>query len=355
MMSKKDGGWRMCVDYRRLNSVTKFDWVPLPHLDEALDTFAGATVVFSLDIAMAYHHVPVKPADVEKIAFITHVGLFEMAKMPFGLCNAPSTYQRLMISVLQGLIGRICLAYLDDVIVFSKRRADHVNDLRAVLERIRDGGLKLKPAKCNLFCDQVLYLGHVISAASVSPDPAKLRVLADWPLPTTVRELQSFLGFVNFYGDFFDEQTTLTASLYDMTAARKCTEQEHFSAEDVERLTTRSNATCAQRPGSRIRTSRRPSRCTLTPRKSLSAQCSFSVTQGELNAQFPSFRRNSYPRRGTTSPSSASVSRLSARSNNSESTCWRARSGCELIITRCSGSSARSRRHRLVSPAGSPR
>ena len=156
MVRKQDGGWRMCVDYRRLNSITKFDCFPLPRLDEALDAFSGSTLFSSLDLTMAYHQVPVKPADVEKTAFITHVGLFELAKMPFGLCNAPSTYQRLMTSVLQGLIGRICLAYLDDVIVFSKRRADHIADLQTVLDRIRDGGLKLKPAKCNLVCEQVL-------------------------------------------------------------------------------------------------------------------------------------------------------------------------------------------------------
>ena len=132
MVRKKDGSCRMCVDYRRLNSVTKFDCFPLPRLNKALDAFAGATVFSSLDLAMAYHQVPVKLADVEKTAFITHVGLYEMMKMPFGLCNAPSTYHRLMMSVLQGLIGRICLAYLDDVIVFSKRRDEHVNDLRAV-------------------------------------------------------------------------------------------------------------------------------------------------------------------------------------------------------------------------------
>ena len=179
MVRKKDGGWRMCVDYRRLNSVTKFDCFPLPCLNKALDAFAGATVFFSLDFAMAYYQLPVKPADVEKTAFITYVSLYEMMKMPFGLCNAPSTYQRLMMSVLQGLIGRICLAYLDDVIVFSKRCDEHVNDLRAVLDRIRDAGHKLKHAKCKLFCEQVLYLGHVISPVGVSPDFAKLRVLAD--------------------------------------------------------------------------------------------------------------------------------------------------------------------------------
>ena len=137
----------MCVDYRRLNSVTKFDCFPLPRLDEALDPFAGATVFSSLDFAMAYHQVPVKPSDIEKTAFITHVGLYEMVKMPCGLCNAPSTYQRLMSGFLQGLIGRICLAYLDDVIVFSKKRSNHISDLRSVLDRIRSAGLKLKPTK----------------------------------------------------------------------------------------------------------------------------------------------------------------------------------------------------------------
>ena len=137
----------MGVVYRRLNSVKKFDCFPLTGLNEALDAFASATVFSSLDLAMAYHQVPVKPADVKMTAFITHVGLYEMMKMPFGLCNAPSTYQRLMMSLLQKLIGSICLAYLDDVIIFSTRRDKHVNDLRAVLHRIRDAGLKLKPAK----------------------------------------------------------------------------------------------------------------------------------------------------------------------------------------------------------------
>ena len=221
MVKKKDGTWRMCVDYRRVNKTTKFDCFPLPRLDEALDAFAGSTVFSSLDLAMAYHQVPVAPADVEKTAFITHVGLFEMVKMPFGLCNAPSTYQRLMSIVLRGLISRICLAYLDDVIVFSRRLDLHLRDLRAVFARILDAGLKLKPSKCQLFRDEVLYLGHVISSSGVSPDPAKLRVLSTWPVPEDVRGIQSFLGFVNFYGDFIPEATSLTAPLYALTAGRK--------------------------------------------------------------------------------------------------------------------------------------
>ena len=172
-MRKDDGGWRMCVNYRLLNVVTKFDCFLLASLDEALDAFANATVFTSLDLAMSYHYLPVKLAYVEKTAFITHLNLFEMAKMPFWICNAPSTLQRLMMSVLQGLIGRICLAYLDDIIVFSKRRYENVNYLRGVLVRIRNAGRKLKPDKCKLFCEQVLYLEYVVSAANVSSDLGK--------------------------------------------------------------------------------------------------------------------------------------------------------------------------------------
>ena len=158
MVKKKDGSWGMCVDYRRVNAATKFDCFPLPRLDEALDTVAGCSVFSSLDLAMAYHQVPVAPSDVEKTAFITHAGLFEMTKMPFGLCNAPSTYQRLMSIVLRGLMMRICLAYLDPVIVYSCHHSQHLRDLRAVFERLRVAGLKLKPSKCQLFRDEVLYL-----------------------------------------------------------------------------------------------------------------------------------------------------------------------------------------------------
>ena len=151
MVKKKDGTWRMCVDYCRINKATKFDCFPLPRLDEALDAFAGSTVFSSLDLAIAYHQVPVTPSNVETTAFITHVGLFEMVQMPFGLCNAPSTYQRLMSIVLRELISRICLEYLDDVIVFSRRRTQHLDYLRAVFTRILGAGLKIKPLKCHLF------------------------------------------------------------------------------------------------------------------------------------------------------------------------------------------------------------
>ena len=129
----------------------------------------------------------------------------------------------MIINVLQNLIGRICLAYLDTGKVVLKRRPNRVNDLKAVLDRIPDAGLKRNPAKLNFVYDQVLYLGHVIFAAVVCPDSSKLRVLVNWPLPTTVCELQSFFGVVHLYNKFIDEQTALTASLYNKIAVRKGT------------------------------------------------------------------------------------------------------------------------------------
>ena len=221
MVKKNDGSLRMCVDYRRVNATTKFDSFPLLRLDKTLNVFAGSVVFSSLNLAMTYHQVLLFADDVEQTAFITHLGLFEMARMPFGLCNAPSTYQRLMSIGLRGFIGKICLAYLDDVIVFSKKFSDHIEHLRAVFERIRSANLKLKPSKCYLFHDKVIYLGHVINPVGMSPDPSKLRVLLLWPEPTTVRDVQLFLGFINFYVDYIDNSTTLTGPLYDLTVGRK--------------------------------------------------------------------------------------------------------------------------------------
>ena len=138
-----------------------------------------------------------------------------------------------MSNVLRGLISRICLAYLNDVIVFSRRLTQHLDDLRAVFTRILSAGLKLKPSKCQLFRDEVLYLGHIINSSGVSLDPAKLRVFSTWPVPATDRDVQSFLGFVNFYGDYIAGSTRLTAPLYALTAGRRGTKKVVLDAEEL--------------------------------------------------------------------------------------------------------------------------
>ena len=231
MVKKKDRTWRMCVDYRRINKTTKFDCLPFPRLDEALDDFASSTVSFSLDLVMAYHLVFVAFSGVRKTAFITHVGLYKMVKMPFGLCNASSTYQRLMLSVLQGLISRTWCAYLDYVIVFSRCLTIHLDNLCTVFTRILGAGLSSNRRNVNSFGTKCFYLGHIINASGVFPDPAELRVLVTCPIQTTVGDVQSFLVFVNFYGEYIAGLTPLTASLYGLTVGREGTEKVVLDAE----------------------------------------------------------------------------------------------------------------------------
>ena len=224
-----------------------------------------------------------------------------------------------------------------------------MNDFRAVLDRIRDAGLKLKPAKCKLFCEQVLYLGHVISPAGVSTDPRKLSVLADWPVPTTVRELQSFLGFVNFHSEFIDEQMALTSSLYNLTAMRKGTEPVHFTRENIERFAELKRRLFAAVSLAHLNLE---APFTLYTDASTIAVSAVLFQRDTAGVERPiSSSLNSYPLRRETIPSSsASASQLSARSSTSESSCLRARFACELTIAHSSGSSQRSPRRRRESP-----
>ena len=149
-----------------------------------------------------------------------------------------------MSIVLRGLIARICLAYLDDVVLYSRRLPQHLGDLRAVSERLRVAALKLNPSKCQLFREDVLDLGHVINKSGIAPDPAKLRILATWPISETVRAVQLFLGFVNCYGDFIPDTTRLTAPLYAFAAGRKGTEKVALGAAELAVVNSLKQALC---------------------------------------------------------------------------------------------------------------
>ena len=171
LVRKKDGTTCFCVDYRKVNDVTIKDAYPLARVDDTLDTLAGSVWFSTLDLKSGYWQVKVAPEDCEKTAFCTQEGLFEFSVMPFELCNAPATFQRLMDSVLAGLQWSSCLVYLDDIIIMGRSFEEHLKNLQHVLEHLKQAGLKLQPKKCQFLQHQVNFLGHIISSTGISPDP----------------------------------------------------------------------------------------------------------------------------------------------------------------------------------------
>ena len=198
LVPKKDGSLRFCIDYRRLNSATRKDVYPLPRVDDILIALGDAKYFTSLDLASGYWQIELDEDARKKSAFTTYNGLFEFVRMPFGLCNAPATFQRLMQMVLSGLEYRGVFIYLDDVLVASKTFEEHLSHLREVFSRLRSACLRLKPRKCDILRDRVPFLGHIVSAAGIEPDPAKTDKIKDYPAPTNVTEVRKFLGFASY-------------------------------------------------------------------------------------------------------------------------------------------------------------
>lgn len=218
LVKKKDGSLRMCVDYRQLNNKTRKDAFPLPRIEESLDALTGARWFSTMDLASGYNQVPVAEADRPKTAFCTPFGLFEWNRMPFGLCNAPSTFQRLMQRIFGDQQCQSLLLYLDDIVIFSSTVAQHLERLEVVLRRLQEEGLKAKVTKCAFFQREVRYLGHVISDQGVATDPSKVEVVANWQPPTTISQLRSFLGFASYYRRFVEGFAKLAAPLHRLVA-----------------------------------------------------------------------------------------------------------------------------------------
>ena len=217
LVQKKDGSIRFCVDYCKVNSITRKDAYPLPRVDDTLDTLSGSRWFTTLDLFSGYWQVELEEKDKEKTAFCTPDGLFEFNVMPFGLCNTPATFQHLMDMVLAGLQWTDCLVYIDDIIVVGKTFPQHLQNLTQVFDQLRNAGLKLKPKKCS-FCTQcVEFLGHTATPEGVSTDPKKIEKVADWPTPSSKKEVQQFLGLANYCRRFIADFSNIARPLHRLT------------------------------------------------------------------------------------------------------------------------------------------
>jgi hypothetical protein len=213
LVRKADSSWRFCVDYRALNSRTVKDKYPIPVVEELLNEPCGAVFFTKLDLRSGYHQVRMNADDIEKTAFRTHEGLFEFLVMPFGLANAPATFQALMHDVLPPFLHRFVLVFFNDILIFSLSWLEHLRHIHLVLAKLQGHQLYVKRSKCSFVARSVAYLGHVISAAGIKMDVQKVKAVLDWPLPRSIRAVRTFLGLAGYYRRFVKDYGNIAAPL----------------------------------------------------------------------------------------------------------------------------------------------
>jgi hypothetical protein len=213
LVPKPDGSLRFCVDYRKLNAITVPDTRPLPRMDECIDSLGEAVIFATLDCNSGYWQIPVHPADGEKTTFTSHFGIYQFLRLPFGLRNAPATFQRAIDIILSGIRWKTCLVYLDDVIVFSSNRAAHLSHVNEVLILLRDAVLSLKLKKCLFFAETVHYIGHVIRTGRLGVAQKNTEALKTARLPKTQTEVRSLLGLCNVYRRFVPHFSAISATI----------------------------------------------------------------------------------------------------------------------------------------------
>ncbi|GJZ83349.1 putative reverse transcriptase domain-containing protein [Tanacetum coccineum] len=219
-VKKKDGSFRMCIDYRELNKLTVKNRYPLPRIDDLFDQLQGSSVYSKIDLRSGYHQLRVREEDIPKTAFRTRYGHYEFQVMPFGLTNAPAVFMDLMNRVCKPYLDKFVIVFIDDILIYSKNKQEHEEHLKLILELLKKEELYAKFSKCEFWIPKVQFLGHVIDSKGIHVDPAKIESIKDWTSPKSPTEIRQFLGLAGYYRRFIEGFSKIAKPMTKLTQKR---------------------------------------------------------------------------------------------------------------------------------------
>ncbi len=214
---KPNGGLRFCVDYRKLNALTKRNRYPIPLIDEVLARIQGCKYLTKLDIIAAFNKLRMHPESEDYTTFVTSLGSYKYRVLPFRLTNGPASWQEFINELIFPFLNEFAQAYLDDILIYSKTRKEHVKHVRAVLQKLRKAGLQVDITKCEFHVQETKFLGLLVSTEGLRMDPSKVQVVVDWPTPTNLKRAQAFIGFCNFYRRFIKDFSKIVRPIMKLT------------------------------------------------------------------------------------------------------------------------------------------